>query len=87
MNNDEYEEIYTSDLVELVVNKDVWGMAIGFAGSLIYVRLATGAVVPFHEFELRKMAGRDEPPAKENDNVIDFTRAKDLRNAKTKGAA
>lgn len=83
---DEYEEILLSDLVELVVAPNIWGMAIGFEGSLVHVRLADGQRTVFHEYELRKMAGA-EPAADEADNVIDFTKARDLRNAKTSGAA
>lgn len=86
--NDEYIE--TGDLVELVVQPLIYGMAIGFEGSLIHVRLTDGRRVAFHEYELRKMAGvvgdatvGEVPTA----DIIDFTKARDLRTAKTRGVA
>lgn len=88
--HDDEDMIYPGDLCELVVQPRIWGMAIGFEGSLVHVRIFDGSRQMFHEFELRKMAGHDPEPdePKENDNVIDFTRAKELRaNTKTKGAA
>lgn len=96
MQRDDEDMIYPGDLCELVVQPRIWGMAIGFEGSLVHVRIFDGSRQMFHEFELRKMAGYDpdpEPakeatPAKGNDNVVNFTRAKELRaNTKTKGAA
>lgn len=90
MQHDDEDMIYPGDLVELVVQPRIWGMAVGSEGSLVHVRIFDGSRQLFHEFELRKMAGQDpEPePAKENDNVVNFTRAKELRaNTKTKGAA
>lgn len=94
MRSDERDDIFTGDLVELEIDSRIWGMAIGFAGSLIYVRHMGGSVGAFHEYELRKMAGRDETDdsSKENlpDNVIpvDFTKSVRLdANTETKGAA
>lgn len=84
----EEEDIYTGDIVELVVQPAVWGMAIGFEGSLIHVRLVDGSRQVFHEYELRKMAGVEPDNAKQADNVIDFTKERELRvNTKTKGRA
>ncbi|MCG7507097.1 hypothetical protein [Mesorhizobium retamae] len=83
------EDIYAGDLVELVVQPAIYGMAIGFEGSLVHVRLVDGTRAAFHEYELRKMAGVT-PPADEDSNVIpvDFTRGVRMdRNTKTKGAA
>lgn len=87
---DDFIEI--GDLVELVIQPAIYGMAIGFEGSLVHVRLADGSRVLFHEYELRKMTGADPEPVRngasqEEDNVIDFTKARDLRSAKAKGMA
>lgn len=92
MTTEQEDDIYTGDLVELVVQPAVWGMAIGFEGSLIHVRLVDGSRQVFHEYELRKMAGVEAPPdsAREDSNVIpvDFTRGVRLDgNTKTKGRA
>lgn len=84
--------IRIGDVVEHKMNTNVFGIVIGFAGSLVYVRASPSlATLAFHEWELRLMDDDGEPepdePA-EQDNVIDFTRAKELRaNTKTKGAA
>lgn len=89
MQHDDEDMIYPGDLVELVVQPAVWGQAVGFAGSLVFVRLNAVTVLPYHEFELRKMVGH-EPPAKEEipDNVVDFTKfAADLKKAKARGMA
>lgn len=81
------------DVVEHRMNTNVFGIVIGFAGSVVYLRLSpTLAVVSFHEWELQPL-GEDEyhePPAKEEDNVIpvDFTKGVRLdKNTKTKGVA
>jgi hypothetical protein len=82
------DDIYTGDLVELVVQPAVWGMAIGFEGSLVHVRLVDGSRQVFHEYELRKMAGVDAPPEESNVIPVDFTKKVRLDgNTKTKGRA
>lgn len=84
--------IAIGDVVEHKMNTNVFGIVIGFAGSVVYLRASPSlATRAFHEWELRPMDDDGEPepdePA-ENDNVVDFTRAKELRaNTKTKGAA
>ena len=86
---DNEDEIFTGDLVELVVQPKVWGMAVGFEGSLVHVRLVDGSRTAFHEYELRKMAGPGSEPAKE-DNVIQVDLTKKVRldkDTKTKGTA
>lgn len=83
------------DVVEHKMNTNVFGIVIGFAGSVVYLRVSPSlAVLAFHEWELRLLEDDEypEPPAQEaeggaQDNVIDFTKAVDLRQAKTKGAA
>jgi hypothetical protein len=88
--DDDEDMIYPGDLVELVVQPSVWGQAIGFAGSLVFVRLNAVTVLPYHEFELRKMAGQDPDPkgGLDADNVVDFTKSvADLKKAKTRGVA
>lgn len=80
------------DVVEHKMNTNVFGIVIGFAGSVVYLRASPSlATLAFHEWELRLMDDDGEPEpdeTAENDNVINFTRAKELRaNTKTKGAA
>ena len=86
--------LFPGDVVEHKMNTNVFGIVIGFSGSLISVRLSPNlAVVQFHEFELRKLdgddeyRGGDEDDVPDEDNVINFTQAVDLRKAKAKGAA
>lgn len=90
MQHDDEDMIYPGDLVELVVQPRIWGMAVGSEGSLVHVRIFDGSRQLFHEFELRKMAGQDPEPKDglEADNVVDFTKfAADLKKAKTRGVA
>lgn len=81
------------DVVEHRMNTNVFGVIIGFAGSLVGLRVSPSlAVLWFHEWELRPMEDDGEPVEgavvdAAADNVIDFTRARDLRTAKTKGVA
>lgn len=81
------------DFVEHICNTSVCGVVIGVEGSLVTVRLSPSLVVrQFHQVELRLLPEGDEyhdgeDVEKQSDNVIDFTRAVDLRNAKAKGAA
>ena len=85
------------DVVEHKMNTSVFGIVIGIAGSLIYIRTSpTLAVLSFHEWELQ-LAEDEElpppttkkaPPEKDDDNVIDFTKERQLRKTtKTRGAA
>lgn len=77
--------------VEFRLNESVFGIVIGadIHGLIYTVQLAgTGAVQSFHGVTLRAMEPEDdEPTGDKESNVIDFTQAVDLRNAKTKGAA
>lgn len=81
------------DWVQHKANTNVFGVVVGYEGSLIGVRLSPSlATAWFHEFELEPLEGEaDEPEPEEagegESNVIDFTRAVDLRRAKAKGAA
>jgi len=86
--------IHIGDVVEHKMNTSVFGIVIGFAGSLVAVRVSPSlATLWFHEYELRKVddsdeyddGGKEELPTK--DNVIDFIKAVDLRKAKAKGSA
>lgn len=83
------------DVVEHIMNTDVFGVVIGFMGSLTAIRVSPSlATMWFQSFELRRVGndeyepgdgGEEEEPA---DNIIDFTRERKLRaNTKTKGAA
>lgn len=82
-------------VVEHRMNTDVFGVVIGFMGSLVGVRVSPSlAVMWFHEFELRAVeddefdGGAKEEPPVAADNIIDFTRSRELRaNTKTRGAA
>lgn len=89
-NGDNHDDdmIHIGDVVEHRMNTNVFGVVIGHMGSLVGIRISPSlAVLWFHEWELRHTEddGYDEPPAADQDNVIDFTRAKELRaNTKTK---
>jgi len=86
--------IREGDVVEHRMNTNVFGIVIGYSGSLVSIRVSPSlTTLHFHEWELRKVEG-DEYDGGEtaeaqpiNDNVIDFTKAVDLRKAKAKGAA
>jgi hypothetical protein len=83
------------DVVEHIMNTDVFGVVIGFMGSLVGLRVSPSLnVLWFHSWELRMVeddeyhgdGGKEDVP----DNVIpvDFTkRSKIDKNTKTKGAA
>ncbi|THK34418.1 hypothetical protein EHS39_30085 [Ensifer sp. MPMI2T] len=88
--------IGVGDVVEHKMNTNVFGIVIGVAGSLIYIRSSPSlAVLAFHEWELQVVENEDEPPtkAKEPDptgNVIkvDFTKPRTLLPSDdTEGAA
>lgn len=89
------ESFAMGDVVEHRMNTNVFGVVVGLQGSLVGIRVSPSLqVLWFHEFELQSegIDEYDEPPGKEADaakqgNVIDFTKAVDLRRAKTKGAA
>lgn len=88
----EEDFIGIGDVVEHKMNTNVFGIVIGFAGSVVYLRVSPSlATLAFHEWELRLMYDDGEPEPDEPDeadNVVNFTRAKELRaNTKTKGAA
>lgn len=81
--------------VEFRLNTDVFGIVIGadIHGLMYTVQLAgSGNVQVFHGVTLQRMdddgepvGGKEAPVA--DSNVIDFTKARDLRTAKTKGVA
>lgn len=85
------------DVVEHKMNTNVFGIVIGFSGSLISIRVSPSLnVLTFHEWELQICEDEDLPPltaASEpvGDNVIqgvDFTKGRKLRpNSDTEGAA
>lgn len=82
--------ICVGDFVEHRMNTDVIGMVLGFEGSVALVRLSPSLkIARFHDFELRHADDEEYhgPEPKEADNVIDFTKERDLRTAKTEGAA
>lgn len=78
--------IELGDTVEHKMNTDVFGIVIGFSGSLVLIRVCrTLATLQFHEWELNVVDDDTVPPqAAEQpvaDNVIrlDFTKARGLR--------
>lgn len=82
------------DVVEHKMNTNVFGIVIGFAGSVVYLRVSPSlATLAFHEWELRPMDDDGEPEPDgglEADNVVpvDFTRGVKLtKNTKTNVAA
>lgn len=94
MTADNDDLLNCGDVVEHRMNTDQFGVVIGFMGSLVGIRLSPSlAVAWFHEWELRLVEDEgyeepDEPSGAVADNVIDFTRARELRvNTPTKGVA
>lgn len=88
-------EFCYGDVVEHKMNTNVFGMVMGFEGSLVIVRLCPSLDIDsFHDFELQ-LADFDEfeeptpyDPEKGGAEVINFTEAKALRaNTKTRGVA
>lgn len=85
--------ICIGDVVEHKMNTSVFGIVIGIAGSLIYIRTSpTLTVLFFHEWELRAIDDDDTPPGQQEtpggENVVDFTKERALRrDTKTEGAA
>lgn len=77
-----------------VLNPEVFGIVVGFSGSLVFLRLADMTTVSFQEYEVRPCeaefggdpGAKEEPPVASAD-IIDFTKAADLRRAKMRGAA
>lgn len=85
--------INIGDVVEHIMNTGVFGVVIGFAGSLLAIRTSPSlATLWFHEWELQPVED-DEidgggSKADLPDNVVDFTKAAKLRaDTKTEGAA
>ncbi|MBB2819040.1 UNVERIFIED_ORG: hypothetical protein GGD59_002285 [Rhizobium esperanzae] len=88
--------IEIGDVVEHKMNTNVFGIVIGFMGSIVIIRASpTLDVLQFHEWELQVADDDEIPPPDaatktpaEDDNVIDFTKERKLRKtATTRGAA
>lgn len=86
-------DVEEGDFVEHRANPDVYGVVIGFEGSLVIIRLSPSlATVRYHEYELRAIDddeydGPDDVAA-ERGNVINFTKAVELRrDTRTEGVA
>lgn len=85
------------DWVESRLNSDIFGIVVGQSnfGQFYTVQIAGSlALQTFSAVTLRHMdvqedepGGAKETPPTEESNVINFTKARDLRTAKTKGAA
>jgi hypothetical protein len=87
--------IKLGDVVEHKMNTNVFGIVIGFMGSLVVIRVSPSLeVLQFHDWEL-DFAEDDEPPAPDSAedapttaDVIDFTKERKLRKTTTtRGAA
>ncbi|MBB5664786.1 hypothetical protein GGE68_002983 [Rhizobium leguminosarum] len=88
--------IEIGDVVEHRMNTNVFGIVIGFMGSIVIIRVSpTLDVLQFHEWELQAVDDDEIPPpdaaaisGAEDDNVIDFTKERKLRKTTTtRGAA
>lgn len=94
MNCDTCNCPHEGDVVEHIMNTDVFGVVIGFQGSLVGVRTSPSLnTLWFHDFELRLVDREEYEPGDGEeedlpDNIIDFTKARKLRETtRTKGAA
>lgn len=93
----ECNSIELGDVVEHRMNTNVFGIVIGFMGSIILIRVSPSLeVLQFHEWELDLVEDDELPPppvaTKQpvDDNVIevDFTKRRTMtRKTKTEGAA
>lgn len=89
----ERDFLVEGDVVEHIMNSDVFGVVVGHMGSLIGIRTSpTLSLLWFHEWELQPIGddeyhggSKEEVPAG-GDNVIAFP-GKLTKNTKTKGAA
>jgi hypothetical protein len=87
--------IEIGDVVEHKMNTSVFGIVIGFSGSLVLIRVSPSLeVLQFHEWELDPVDDDEVPPidrATAEDNVIrgvDFTKGRHLTpSSDTEGAA
>lgn len=88
--------IEIGDVVEHKMNTSVFGIVIGFSGSLILIRVSPSLeVLQFHEWELDVVDDDGGPPqtmSAEADDTnivrVDFTKGARLRpDSKTEGAA
>lgn len=91
MSKPDEDFIGIGDVVEHKMNTNVFGVVIGFAGSVVYLRASPSlATLAFHEWELRLMDDDGEPEPDEpdeKDNVVPFPGVRLTANTKTKGAA
>lgn len=76
----EWVECLLTDEFGVVVGSDIHGL-------FYTVHLAGGAMKQFHAASLSTLPERDARDPERADNIIDFTKAADLRRAKTRGAA
>ena len=92
----ECNSIELGDVVEHRMNTNVFGIVIGFSGSLVQIRVSPSlAIMSFHEWELELVENDELPPPptkaeEQPSNVIavDFTKPRDLRKStKTAGEA
>ncbi len=86
--------IELGDVVEHRMNTNVFGIVIGFMGSIVIIRVSPSLqTMYFHEWELDPVDDDDygdplEAVPDDDTNVVDFTTAVKLRrNTTTRGAA
>ena len=79
------------DVVEHRMNTNVFGVVVGFMGSLVGIQVSPSLdVLWFHEWTLRLLDDDDEyepPAAQEADNVVNIADYKLTAASKTRGAA
>lgn len=80
------------DVAEHIMNTNVFGVVIGFQGSLVGLRVSQSlATMWFHEYELRPLDDDGGPVGGAEvdlpDNVVDLADYKLTAATKTKGAA
>lgn len=89
MSCDECGAFDYGDVVEHKMNTNIFGIVIGFMGSLVCLRVSpTLEVLSFHEWELRLVEGNETPPAKKEPTpgvIVNF--ADYLRSVKPQGRA
>lgn len=90
MSGERDDDFGIGDVVQHKMNPDVFGMVIGFAGSVVSVRLCpTLAVVMYHDFELEFVPEFTSADGAAAQNVIrvDFTKKRKLEDIEPSGTA
>jgi len=78
------------DVVEHKMNTNIFGIVVGFQGSLIGIRVSPSLdLLWFHEWELQHIGDDDYTPPVEDeaDNIVNLADYRLKANSKTKGVA